>query len=235
MSTFVLLHGAYHGGWCWRDLRPLLTAAGHRVHTPTLTGLGERRHLASRAVDLETHVADLAGLYDWEDLQETVLVGHSYGGMVAGGFADRNPERIRALVYLDAIVPEDGLAVVDYQDPARRQAFERAVAAHDGWRLPAPPVAFYGITEPAAAAWAQARCVPQPWATFTTPLALSGGADAIARKAYIRCTDTPLAYMERFVAEAEARPDWALERLDTGHDAMITAPAALARLLLAYA
>lgn len=235
MTDFVLVHGAYHGGWCWRDLRPLLEAAGHRVFTPTLTGLGERQHLAGPTVDLETHVEDLVALYRFEDLRDSVLVGHSYGGMVVGGFADRQPHPVGALIYLDALVPRDGACVLDFQLPERRESFEAARRAFDGWRLPPPPVAFYGVHEPEAAAWAQARCVPQPWATFTRPLRLTGGAASIARKAYIRCEETELDYMEQFVALAEADEAWDLHRLQTGHDAMISDPEALARLLLAYA
>ena len=117
--TFVLVHGAWHGGWCWRFVRDLLEKSGHRVHAPSLTGLGERKHLARPDIDLDTHIADIVSLLEMEDLSDVVLVGHSYGGMVITGVADRAPERIGRLVYLDAFVPEDGKCTLDYVVPER--------------------------------------------------------------------------------------------------------------------
>ena len=117
MATFVLVHGAWHGGWCWRFVRPLL--GGHDVYAPSLTGLGERKHLARADVDLDTHIADVVSLLEMEDLCDVVLVGHSYGGMVITGAADRAPERIGRLVYLDAFVPENGKCTLDYVVPER--------------------------------------------------------------------------------------------------------------------
>ena len=137
MATIVVAHGAWSGGWAWGKMRAIWTAAGHEVWTPTLTGLGERGHLANPAVDLETHVRDVVGLLDCEDLQEVVLIGHSYGGMVATGVAQRRPERLHRLVYLDALVPQPGASVfelVPAQAAARMRA--AALAAGEGWRIP---------------------------------------------------------------------------------------------------
>jgi len=235
MTTFVLVHGAYHGGWCWKHTTPLLRAAGHVVHTPTLTGLGERSHLASAAVDLDTHIRDIVNLYAFEDLDDTVLVGHSYGGVVVGGVADQLPNRIKALIYLDAIVPRDGATVLDYQTPERRRQFEQLIEDGKGAPLPAPPSSFYGVVDPAAQQWADEKCVPHPVGCFLQQSRLTGAGSAVPRHAYIRCTDTELDYMEQFVEAARATPGWDLHFLDTGHDCMITEPEALTTMLLDYA
>src|SRR5512145_1133775 len=140
MATFLICHGAWSAGWAWKKVRPLLRAAGHEVFTPSYTGLGERAHQASRAINLETHVADVLGVIDCEDLRDIVLVGHSYGGMVATGVADRVRDRIARLVYLDAFVPGHGQSLFDMlprQERARRQ--EEANARGDGWLVPPNP------------------------------------------------------------------------------------------------
>jgi len=234
MTTFVLVHGAYHGGWCWKHTAPLLQSAGHDVFTPTLTGLGERSHLASAAVNLDTHIRDIVNLYDFEDLDDTVLVGHSYGGVVVSGVADQMPDRIKALIYLDAIVPRDGATVLDYQTSERRRQFEQLIEEGKGAPLPAPPSSFYGVTDPAEQKWADDKCVPHPVGCFLQQSRLTGAGAAIARHAYIRCTDTELDYMEQFVEAAQTAPGWDLHYLETGHDCMITEPEALAALLLTY-
>jgi pimeloyl-ACP methyl ester carboxylesterase len=235
MATFVLVHGAYHGGWCWRDVASRLVAAGHAVFTPTLTGLGERAHLATPDVDLETHVADLIAIFDFEDLADVILVGHSYGGMVVGTVADRLADRIRGLVYLDALIPENGKSVTDIQPPARRQAMSDSVAAGNGWQLPANSAAYYDVEDAKLAAWVDAKCRPHPWATFTQAARLTGAADGIGQTTYIRCTNTKLAYLEQFVDQAEAAESWRVVYLDAGHDCMVTEPAAVASLLLDHA
>src|SRR5260370_39841786 len=139
MTDYVLIHGAWHGSWCWTRVRRLLAAGGHRVFTPTLTGVGERSHLLSRDVGLDTHVADVANLMIWEDLRDVVLVGHSYGGAVVRHVADRMPERIRSLIYLDAFVPENGKAVFDYLPDNRKSSREQAVACAATCKVPPIP------------------------------------------------------------------------------------------------
>ncbi|MGH3441944.1 MAG: alpha/beta fold hydrolase [Nitriliruptorales bacterium] len=236
MATFVLVHGAFHGGWCWRGVVAPLRAAGHEVFAPTLTGLGERSHLASPAVDLSTHVRDVANLIEWEELRDVVLVGHSYGGMVITGVADRLAERLRALVYLDALVPEDGQCALDLQLPERREAILEEVAANGGWQWPPRPAEFYGVRDPAKQAWVDGKCTPQPFRTLFERLHLDGPPGArISRKLYIRCTDPPLAYMRRFYEWASGAPGWQVTELATGHDAMVTEPEALAQILADWA
>src|ERR1700686_1339126 len=144
MTDYVLIHGAWHGSWCWTRVRRLLAAAGHQVFTPTLTGVGERSHLLSRDVGLDTHIADVANLMIWENLRDVVLVGHSYGGVVARHVADRMPDRIRSLIYLDAFVPENGKTLFDYLPDNGEGARNPAVAHGDGWRVPPRPASVFG-------------------------------------------------------------------------------------------
>ena len=233
MATFVLVHGAYHGGWCWRDVATRLEAQGHRVFTPTLTGLGERAHLASPEIDLQTHINDVVAVFDWEDIEDAVLVGHSYGGVVIGGVADRCAAQVRALVMVDALIPEDGKSVLDFQTPERAIKLRAAAADHDGWRMPALSAEFYGVTDPELAAWVDAKCVPHPIATFEQALPLTGAWLTVATKTYIRCTETPLAYMDAFADFAANDADWSLYYIETGHDCMVTEPDRLAAMLMA--
>jgi pimeloyl-ACP methyl ester carboxylesterase len=236
MATFVLVHGAFHGGWCWRDVAARLRAAGHVVFAPTLTGLGERSHLAAPAVDLSTHVQDVANLIQWEELGELVLVGHSYGGMVITGVAERRPERLAALIYLDALVPQDGQCALDLQPPERRASILEEVAANGGWLWPPRTAAFYGVRDARRQAWVDGKCTPQPFQTLCEQLRLAappGG--KVARKLYVLCTDPPLAYLRQFYQRAAAAPDWQVAELATGHDAMVTQPQILARLFAAWA
>ena len=156
MAVFVVAHGAWSAAWAWKKMRPLLRAAGHELWTPTYTGLGERAHLASPAIDLDTHIADVIGMLEMEDLRDVVLIAHSYGGMVATGVADRVPERIAQLVYLDAFVPRDGQSLFDLQ-PAEARTRMRELARTDGegWRL--PPTQMPADTPDADIAWASGR------------------------------------------------------------------------------
>ena len=163
MATFLIAHGAWSAAWGWKKMRPLLQARGHALYTPTYTGLGERAHLASREVGLETHIADVLGTLEFEDLRDVVLVGHSYGGMVATGVADRARARLRRLVYLDAFVPRDGQSLLDLL-PAdvRERMREAARTAGDGWRVPPNPVP--PDTSETDLAWLMPRRVMHPLA-----------------------------------------------------------------------
>ena len=232
MATFVLVHGAFHGGWCWRDVRSRLCAAGHEVFTPTLTGLGAQSHLAAPAVDLSTHLRDVAGLIEWEGLDAVTLVGHSYGGMVITGVADRLADRLASLVYLDALLPGDGQSALDLQPPERRESILEEVAVSGGWLWPPRTAAFYGVRDPDRQAWVDGKCTPQPFHTLFERVRLDGPPGGkVARKLYILCTDPPLVHMRKFYDWASASPGWQAVELATGHDAMITAPEALARIL----
>ena len=234
-SPFVLVHGAWHGGWCWRHVRDRLIAAGHEVYTPTLTGQGERHHLTDPDITLDTHIEDVARVIEWEELDGVVLVGHSYGGYVVTGVADRLRDRLARVVYLDALIPTDGRAMSDASTPEQVAAARATLI--DGYRLPSPPPAWFGVPETDAAntAWLTRRLTDMPFACLTTPARLpNGGADGLPRT-FIRCPAPPL-LPGLEPAAARARADgWDYRELATGHDAMVTAPAALADMLLARA
>jgi pimeloyl-ACP methyl ester carboxylesterase len=237
MSSYVLVHGGGHGGWCWQRLVPLLRAAGHEIYTPTLTGLGERSHLLGPHINLDTHVADVVGVLKYEDLTDVILVGHSYGGMVITGVADRALSRIGHLVYLDAAFPHDGesLAIVaqGMMEMARAQA--RIV---DGVELVLWPdsdaVRHYGVTNPDDFAWMKTKLTPHPWRCFEQPLKLANEA-AIGRipRTNINCTSTLRTRPKERVDRAyQADRVW---EIDTGHDLMITEPKAVAEMFLRLA
>jgi pimeloyl-ACP methyl ester carboxylesterase len=230
MTDFVLVHGSWHGSWSWSRVRRLLAAAGHRVFTPTLTGVGERCHLLSREVGLDTHIADVTNLMRWEDLRDIVLVGHSYGGFVARHVADQMPDRIRALVYLDAFVPENGKTLCDYM-PDGGQGFRELAAAHgDGWKVPPLPAAAFAVNE-ADAAWVDRQCTMHPLLTFETPVKLSGACDGIANIGYIAATGFEGPFAQFYTKAAER--GWWLEQFPCGHEVPLDMPNELAALLLA--
>jgi pimeloyl-ACP methyl ester carboxylesterase len=232
MATFVLVHGGWHGGWCWKKVTPLLRVRGHEVLTPTLTGLGERAHLAAPDVGLETHVRDLLNMLEYENVRDVVLVGHSYAGMVITAVADRAPERIARLVYLDAFVPADGQALVDLLPPERRDMFLEQARTGEQLSVPSPPPELWGVADEDDLAWVRPRVVPQPLATFTEALHLDH-ADATPTRTYVACTASATATTFRpFAERVRADPAWRYREIATGHDAMITAPDALAALLL---
>jgi pimeloyl-ACP methyl ester carboxylesterase len=229
---FVLVHGAWHGGWCWQRVAPLLRAAGHEVFAPSLTGLGDRAHLAGRDIDLDTHIADIAGLLEMEDRANVVLVGHSYAGMPITGAADRAAARIARLVYLDAFVPAHGQCVLDFWPAEGRGDLERRAAA-DGF-IPPTPLQAYGVTKREDLAWAEPRIRPHPYATWMQPLRLTHGETKLPR-AYIRCTNPARPVFEQFSRRLPADPGWTYREIDAGHDCMIADPHGTAELLLSLA
>jgi pimeloyl-ACP methyl ester carboxylesterase len=185
MATFVLVHGAWHGSWCWKRVRKALQAQGHDVFTPTLTGVGERSHLLSPQVNLETHILDVENLLRWEDLSDVVLCGHSYGGCVIGAVADRVPERIRSLVYLDAFVLESGESLTHHlPERAQKQMRDDAQAVGDGFKVAPIPAEVFQVNE-ADRDWVNRQCTMQPLATFEQCIQMSGGAQAITDVTYI--------------------------------------------------
>src|SRR5262249_51972600 len=181
---FLVAHGAWSAGWSWKKMHPLMTAAGQRLITPTYTGLGEREHLASPAIDLETHIQDILGVIKYEQLSRFVLVGHSYGGMVATAVADRVPERIARLICLDAFVPADGQSLFDIVPPAAAQRMRAAAQAGDGWRVPPNPLP--PDTSAADVAWIQTLRLPHPLRTLESRLRLHNG-DTRVPRTYIYC------------------------------------------------
>ncbi len=224
MTTYVLVHGAWHGGWCWRQVSARLREAGHEVHAPTLTGLGERAHLAGPGVCLRTHVDDVLGLLGDEDLHDVVLVGHSYAGLVVREAADRMPGRVSRIVLVDAWAGRDGESL----DDLAPESFRRWVASATADGLVAtPPPAMVGVTDPDQVAWLTANMTPQPRLTFSGPTRLTGAVDAIACRAVLCTPGGPMPF-----ARLAGEHGWPATVLDVGHDAMVTAPRELADILL---
>jgi pimeloyl-ACP methyl ester carboxylesterase len=229
VATFVLVHGMWAGGWYWQKVRPLLRAAGHEVFSPTLTGLGERVHLARPEVDLDTHIDDVVNVMRYEDLRDVVLVGHSYAGMVIGGVADRAPERLARLVYLDAFVPEDGDCVEDFLQPGISPDFEAMAVGFNGWQIPTLDPE---DEDPAVVAWEAGRTVPHPIATFRQPIRLSDPAAKQVPRVFIHCTEKPGGdVFVRFAERARDDPGWRYLAIDAVHDVMAVKPEELTEVL----
>jgi pimeloyl-ACP methyl ester carboxylesterase len=228
MATFVVAHGAWSAGWAWKKMRPLLRGAGHELWTPTYTGLGERAHLANAEVSLDTHIRDVVAAIEMEHLDDVVLIGHSYGGMVATGVADRARARVAQLVYLDAFAPTDGQAIFDLVPPETAEKM-RAGAAASPSSYGVPPNPMPADTAPEDVEWAMPRRMPQPLKAFSTPLKLS--AEPSAPRSYIYCTKIgPHDTFGPFAARAK-REDWRYFEIDASHNPHITAPAALLAIL----
>jgi pimeloyl-ACP methyl ester carboxylesterase len=241
MAEFVLVHSAWFGGWCWRRLSSLLEARGHAVHTPTLTGLGERAHLAHPGVDLQTHVDDVVNVLTYRDLRAVVLLGHSSGGAVITGVADRVPERIAHVIYLDAFVPENGQCLVDLIPADRRPGMEALVETEGlGWLLPrfaAPPweqflPQAWQVTDEEDLAWVLARLRPTPFGFFTRATQCGNPAAERLRRTYIRCSRWPNPLFDRYATLAAERRGWQLRTIDSSHLPYITDAPGLASLLL---
>lgn len=235
-TTYVLVHGAWHGGWCWKTVAQILRAHGHRVFTPTLSGLGERAHLLSKAIDLGVFIQDVVNVLEFEDLSGVVLVGHSFGGLPITGAADRVPKRIRQLVYLDAVVLEHGQTAFSRLAPEIvAQRILQSNESSGGLSIPVPPASAFGVFEPTQMALLERNCTPHPLKTFDDPITLNGPVGGAIPKVYIQCIDPvyePLQASRDFV---RAQDNWTWDEIETGHDAMISAPEALAAKLLRYA
>jgi pimeloyl-ACP methyl ester carboxylesterase len=230
-EPFVLVHGAWHGGWCWRRVAWLLRDAGHEVFTPTLTGFGERAHLLSADVGPDTLVQDVVGTLQHEELSDVVLVGHSFGALVALAVAEQVPDRIRRIVLLDGLVVEPGEAGFAGLPPRSADARTAAAEATGGIAFPPPAGAAFGLADPEDIAWVDRRLTPHPLRTYAEPFPLRAPLGAGLPVTYISCTDP--AYPAVHSAHAIARREgWAFRELPTGHDAMISAPAATAELLV---
>ena len=247
MANYVLVGGAWLGGWCWKTVARRLREAGHDAYPATLTGLGDREHLASPKVDLETHVADVVNLIEYEGLRDVVLLGHSYAGLVVTGVADRVPERISRLVYLDTRPVPDGTAVIDTFPPKTRRRIERQVEElGEGWRYPMPPfeelantVSMEGVDEERLALL-RSRAVAQPFGTFAQPLRLENPAREALPKTGILCSFSLEQVRERIASgnpsfRGLAGPGWRFVELPTGHWPMFSRPEDLAALLLGLA
>ena len=228
-KTFLLVHGAWHGGWCWRRVADSLTARGHKVFTPTLTGLGARSHLMNDAIDLDTHVADIVNFIKWEGLADVVLCGHSYGGMVISGVAEQVLPAISSIVFLDAFVPDNGEAMVDIAAPAAREGI-MAVLRQGGKTAPARTAAMFNVNEKDRA-WVDSLLMPQPIGTMTQGMKLSGARERVPSKAYIRATGYENPVFDRYYAKLKSDPSWRVFEAPCGHDVMVDMPELLAEIL----
>ena len=242
--TYVLVPPAWHGGWCWKKVKPLLQERGHDVYTPTLTGLGERSHLAHQEIGLDIHIHDIVNVLKYEDLSGVILVGHSSSGMVITGVADRVPELLSHLVYVDAFVPEDGQSMWDIIPPDRRPAMEALVKTEgNGWLLPrfaalpwekfVPEV--WRVTDEADLRWMLARLGPTPFGHFKEPVRRKNPAAERLPRTYIRCTLYAHAGFDRYAETARRSAGWRYRELASYHHPAITNPRELADLLLEIA
>lgn len=227
--TFVLVHGAWHGGWCWRRVAEPLRARGHRVLTPTLTGLGERSHLLRADIDLDTHITDVVNVVIWEDLREIVLVGHSYAGWVISGVVERVLPAVSSIVYLDAFFPDDGQRGLDLQPEPVRQDILAAVA--DGAiARPVPPPEFFDVN-PEDRAWVASKLTPQPIGVGLEPIRLTGARERVPCKTYIRATGSARPSFDAVAERLRRDPAWRLYDVPCGHDVMLDMPDRLVEIL----
>ncbi|HWH24737.1 MAG TPA: alpha/beta fold hydrolase [Candidatus Limnocylindria bacterium] len=230
MATLMLVHGGWGGGWEWRQVAERLAARGHRVHRPTLTGLGERQHLGRPDTDLQSHIADVIAVCDYEDLDRIVLVGQSYGGAVVTGVADAMPERIVQLVYLDAFVPVDGQSVMDLTPAALAERLRQLARDEgDGWRVPIWFTADDMGYPPEVAEWYVPKLCPHPLATLEQRIRLTGAVDRLART-YVRCGREEQSIFTPFAERARAE-GWRYAEIPVGHDAHVIAPDEVVSLL----
>jgi pimeloyl-ACP methyl ester carboxylesterase len=232
MANFVLVHGGAHGGWCFQPLARVLRSHGHDVYTPTLTGLGERAHLFRADVDLDCHVSDIVAVLHYENLRDAILVGHSYGGMVITGAADRAPDRVGHRVYLDAKPPRNGQSLVDVSGPfmTAARSDSRIVDGVEMCLFPSDDtLPFYGVTDPATLEWMRDRLTPHPWRCFEQPLTFANEAalEDIPQSHISTTAFMTLRNLDRLLEVSDGRV-W---DVDTGHDLMITEPDAVAELL----
>ena len=230
-QTFVLVHGSWHGGWCWNPVAALLRKCGHHVFTPTQTGLGERAHLMSTSITLDTFVEDIANVVWFEQLNNIVLVGHSFGGNAISGVADRMPDRVAHLVYLDAMILENGQTAFGLLPKDVVAARMKLAEASGGVSIPPPPPESFGIRDPALQKTVAERLTPHPVGTYTSPLRLANKVGNGRPATYMVCTDP-------IYGPLSASRDWTaahgmtVTEIATGHDAMVTAPDLLADMLV---
>jgi pimeloyl-ACP methyl ester carboxylesterase len=227
-ATFLVCHGAWSAGWAWKKMHPRMSAAGHRLVTPTYTGLGEREHLANPSIDLETHIQDILNVIKYEDLRDVVLIGHSYGGMVATGVAGRARDRIVQLIYLDAFVPKDGQSLLDLNEPARQRMMDLAKSG-DGWRVPPNPTP--PDTSEADIEWLTERRVDMPIKCFEMKLRLPDGELTLPRSYIYATRTTPADTFGPFANRAKSEPGWRYYELDASHSPHVTTPETLMALL----
>lgn len=239
MAHFVLVHGAWHGAWCWQRVTATLQQAGHRVHAVTLTGVGERAHLLSPSITVDTHICDVINLIEAEELQDVVLALHSYGGLLGTAVADRIPQRIKHLVYVDAILPEPGESWSSTQSAATQQERMAAAQASPHFSLPPPDPAKFGL-QGADRDWVMRRQTPHPGNTYQAPIQFDVQRVAAIARTYVSCTQPALASIDPSRLRARDATCWGgawlpgsrFVELATGHDPMVSAAPALSQILL---
>jgi pimeloyl-ACP methyl ester carboxylesterase len=228
--TFVLVHGAWHGGWCWRRVADRLERSGHKVFAPSLTGLGDRSHLITNRVNVSTHVTDITNLIRFEDLNEIVLVGHSYAGLVISGVAERALHHIRSIVFVDAYVPQNGQSVFSLTSERLRQTVNAAIQRGETGMPPAR-AAYFNVNEKDRA-FVDSKCTPQPVGTYGEPLTLTGARERVAKKTYIRAKGFNAPGFDAVAGRLRSDASWKVHEMPCGHDAMIDMPDRLTELLL---
>jgi pimeloyl-ACP methyl ester carboxylesterase len=238
LRTFVLVHGAWHGGWCWRRVADILRRRGHTVFAPSLTGLGDREHLFSKDISLQTHVQDILSVVESEELSDFVLVGHSYGGFVISGVADTLRERVSHYVYLDASVPPDmspgaSFSWAGVNPPEAREARLRSVREQGGGvALPAPPPGAFAVTEPSQVAWLERRLRPMPLQTYLGTYTFKHSGSNGLKRTYVASVKPPYELLVPTHHRIRGDKTWSFTTLEAGHDSMVTAPDAMASLLM---
>lgn len=239
MANFVLVHGAWHGGWCWQRVMAALQQQGHRVHAVTLTGLGERAHLLSPAITLDTHIDDVINLIEAEELSDVVLAVHSYAGMIGTAVADRQSRRLKHLVYVDAVVPKPGESWSSTQSSATQQQRMTAAQATPNFSFPPPDPEVFGL-QGTDREWVQRRQTPHPGNTYPAPLNFDAQRVATVPRTFVSCTQPALATIEPSRLRVKDPKFWdgawlphsRFIQIKTGHDPMISEPEALTRILL---
>ena len=235
-ATFVFVHGAFHGGWCWTRVSRELRSAGHLTFSPSQTGLADRRHLLSADITIDTFVSDIENLVESEELDDVVLVAHSLGGRTAAGVADRIPERLAHLVFLDAVIPAPGVPAPETLSEIQREARLRLALDFDGGlSIPPPPAQVFGLEDPADIAWVERRMTPQPLSVERSSLTLRHDVGNGVPVTFLHCLAPRLPIIDASAAYALSRPDWTYTPLDCGHSAMVSDPHLVVAELLAIA
>ena len=230
-KTFVLVHGSYHGGWCWRRVADILEGRGHEVYAQSLTGLGDRSHLLSKGVDLETHIADIANLVMWEDLKDICLVAHSYAGFPATGALEHIHNRVGSIVWLDAFIPKNGQKQIDYASAFGRESMLKALAKGE-FSIKPPPAKAFSVSEKDYA-WLDSKMTPHPIGTAMQAIRLTGKIQTIARKTFIRVPHYVQPSFDKALAECQADKSWqTIVNQTSGHDVMVDQPEWLADVLI---
>jgi hypothetical protein len=230
-KTFVLIHGAYHGGWCWKKVTAILEGKGHKVYAPSLTGLADRSHLLSTSVNLTTHITDVVNLFKWYDISDACLVPHSYGGWPCSGALEHVGDRVSSIVWLDAFMPKDGEASTDQISAFSRKALEEALAKGEPGRKP-PKANAYSISEKDYD-WMNSKLTEQPNGPVPEKIKLTGALQKVKKKTFIRAPKYPQAMFDRALAECKADPTWTTHVAENSHhDVMIDQPEWLSDILL---